>query len=84
MWICCHKCLVYGPASSTPEEASLAWNRMTDRNGVLSLREQAAVAALRGILSNPDRKAGDPSMVARWAVQHADALVEELAKPLGK
>lgn len=44
-----------------------------------SLRNQAAIAALQGLLGNPEI-VGDSSDYARYAVNYANALVEELKK----
>lgn len=45
----------------------------------LTLREQAAIAAMQGIISN-NRYNGSTNMVAETAVRYADALVNELNK----
>jgi hypothetical protein len=44
-----------------------------------SIRNQAAIAALQGLLGNPNRL-GDAREYAKAAVDFADALVEELKK----
>lgn len=44
-----------------------------------SIRNQAAIAALQGLLGNPGRL-GDAKDYAKAAVDFADALVEELKK----
>ncbi len=78
-WVMCRDCCVYGPGTGSGPEATEAWNKMTSRNPErLTLREQATLVALQGFLANPERKAQDPEMAARWAVQHADAVVKAL------
>lgn len=43
------------------------------------LRQHAAIGALQGLLTNPEQ-GGTKSDIARYAVNYADALVQELAK----
>jgi len=42
------------------------------------IRTKAAIAAMQGLLANPDESSG--SMIAQGAVWHADKLVAELEK----
>lgn len=84
-WVMCRDCCVYGPGTESGPEATEAWNKMTSRSpDRLTLREHATLAALNGFLANPDRKAQDPEMAARWSVQHADAVVRALRQNGGK
>lgn len=81
----CRDCCVYGPGSESGPEATDGWNKMSDRRAMpLTFREQAVLAALQGFLANPDRKTQDPGIAARWAVQHADAVVRALRQNGGK
>lgn len=43
------------------------------------VRERAAIAAIQGVLSNPNKN-GSPKEIAEFAVSCADALVEQLTK----
>lgn len=47
----------------------------------LSFREYAAVAAMQGLLSNPDTTDMSHDECAKCSVNAADALIAELSKP---
>lgn len=53
--------------------------KLPDMPQPLTLREQAAIAAMQGIISN-NRYNGSTNMVAETAVRYADALIAELNK----
>lgn len=62
---------------STPQEREII--KLPDFPEPLTLREQAAIAAMQGIISN-NRYNGSTNMVAEIAVRYADALIKELNK----
>lgn len=51
--------------------------KLPDMPAPLTLREQAAIAAMQGIISN-NRYNCSTNMVAETAVRYADALIKEL------
>lgn len=51
--------------------------KLPDSLELLTLREQVAIAAMQGIISN-NRYDGSIDMVAKTAVKYADALIKEL------
>jgi hypothetical protein len=67
-------------ASAYPETAYYD-GQPTYMVGGLTIREEFAKAAMQGLLSHPHTDAG-PEAVAMDAVEFADALIAELAKPV--
>lgn len=53
--------------------------KLPDMPQPLTLREQAAIAAMQGIINN-NRYNGSTNQVAETAVRYADALIDELNK----
>jgi len=50
----------------------------------LTKREHFAAIALQGLLANSEYAGSSPSGIAAVSVEHADALVAELLKPIAK
>jgi hypothetical protein len=51
-----------------------------DHIGGLAKRELFAMAAMQGLLANPDLSGAQGATTSKWSVQEADALLAELAK----
>lgn len=54
--------------------------KIADETHWQDVRERAAIAAMRGMLSNPAMCLADGDTYPKVAVRYADALIEELEK----